>query len=133
MTLGGLGAGVVGFDGTVNIYRSTINVPSLGSYGGGGDRLVLYQGGASAYPYALGINASTLWYSVPSGTTHKWYIGGTNNMTLDSANNLTVAGAINCSGAAFTTANESTFKYIRIVNPDGRNTHFHILETVRII
>ena len=39
-------------------------------------------------------------------------------MTLDSGNNLTVSGTINSSSG------ESTFKYIRIINPDGRNTHF---------
>jgi hypothetical protein len=45
-------------------------------------------------------------------------VNGTNNMTLDSGNNLTVSGSINSSSG------ESTFKYIRVINPDGRNTHF---------
>ena len=111
-------------NGTVNITRDTVNVPSVGTFGGTGDRLILYQGNASSYPYSLGINTSTLWYSAPATASHRWYIGGANNMTLNSANSLTVSGSI-IAGRVITSASGiSTFRYIYITNPDARQTHF---------
>ncbi len=63
-------------------------VPSLGLNGGTGTCLVLYQGTASVHPYALGIDSSTLWYSVPTGASHKWYVNGANTMILNSSGNV---------------------------------------------
>jgi hypothetical protein len=63
--------------GTIYI-KGSVNVaaPSIGNYGGNGDRIVLWNGSSTSYPYALGIDGSTLWYSVPSGASHKFYIAG---------------------------------------------------------
>ena len=109
--------------GTVNISTATVGAPSVGIFGNTGDRLVIYKGTASTYPYSLGINASTLWYSVPATATHKWYSGGTNNMTLDGTNNLTVTGNINSGGIITSASGISTFKYIYITNPNATQTH----------
>lgn len=74
---------------------------SLGASGGTGDKLVLYPGSASVYPYSIGINASELWYSSPLASTHKTYIGGT-NITSISSTGLSVTGTISSStGASF--------------------------------
>ena len=67
-----------------NVYigSTQAGVPTIGTIGGTGDKLILFQGTGSLHPYSLGINSSTLWYSVPTGTIHKWYMGGSASMTL---------------------------------------------------
>lgn len=55
----------------------TTGDPTVGVIGGLGDRLILTPGTVSAYPYALGISSSTMWYSVPTSKEHRWYVGGT--------------------------------------------------------
>ena len=63
--------------GTIYIKGSvSVAAPTTGNYGGNGDRIVLWNGSSTSHPYALGIDGSTLWYSVPSGSSHKYYIGG---------------------------------------------------------
>jgi len=63
-----------------------------------GTKLVLYPGlSASSVDYALGIQGSTLWYSVPStGSVHNWYGGTTSMMTLTNSN-LDVVGNVTAS------------------------------------
>lgn len=59
--------------------------PGIGTYGSGnGDRIILYAGSGSSYPYSFGIDGSTLWYNTPTGSTHKFYIGGTLEQTITS-------------------------------------------------
>ncbi len=36
----------------------------------------------------MGINTNELWYSVPSGASHKFYNNGTNKLTINSSGNL---------------------------------------------
>lgn len=62
--------------------------PALGTIGGTGDRLVLWPGSSSAYPFSLGIDNSTLWYGVPNGCQHLWYVNGTTVMTLNPSGQL---------------------------------------------
>jgi hypothetical protein len=69
--------------------NTNVALPSLGVQGGLGDKIILYEGTASIYPYSLGINASTLFYSVPTGASHKFYCGGGNpKMTILSNGNI---------------------------------------------
>ena len=86
------GGGTV--NGTIQITNG-IASPSVGILGGSGDRLILFAGTSSVYPYSLGINAGTLWYSAPTSSTHNWYIGGNSCMNLIST------------GVSFTTQNAS--------------------------
>ena len=85
------------YAGSVALPQTTIGggvaPPSTGTSGGTGDRIILYPGTSSAYPYSLGINGGTLWYSAPTGATHNWYIGGNSCMALVST------------GVSFTTQN----------------------------
>jgi hypothetical protein len=60
-------------------------VPSVGVAGGIGDKLILYVGAASVYPYPLEINTNALWYSVPSAASHKFYDNGGNTLIIDSS------------------------------------------------
>ena len=118
---------------TTNGYIYTMNTggvsaPSTGTCGAGtggdGTKLVLYPGGSGAYPYALGINGSELWYNVPSGAHHQWYISGTSYMNL-TANSLTVYGGsgngyvlLNGGGSGSGTA--SHCGYVGFYSADGQ-------------
>ena len=56
--------------------NSIYNPPAIGINGGTGSKYVLFPGTGSTFPYALGINAGTLWYPIPSAAIHNWYISG---------------------------------------------------------
>ena len=62
------------------------------------------------------MNGSTLWYSVPSGAQHSWYINGSGRMTLTSSV-LNVLGdiqenSINLSSKYVTNTSLNTLNYI---------------------
>ena len=77
--------------------NSSYAAPAIGINGGLGSKYVLYPGTGSTFPYALGINACMLWYSVPSAATHTFYISSNSYMSLSSTflnvNNLMIVGA----------------------------------------
>lgn len=66
--------------------NASFSNPSLGTNGGTGDRIIIYQGNSSAHPYSYGVDAAKLWASVPSGAQHAWFVGGTQGMCLNSNN-----------------------------------------------
>jgi hypothetical protein len=70
-----------------------------------GTKVVLYPSiSASNADYALGIESSTLWSSVPSTSQQfKWYAGTTNVATLTGAGNLSVTGSTTSTNFADTT------------------------------
>jgi len=59
-----------------------VAAPATGWYGGSGDRVILWPGNTGVYPYSIGMNAGTMWQSVPFGTQHQWYINGDVGMTF---------------------------------------------------
>ena len=87
--------------------------PTKGINGGNGDRLVLWAGNAIVYPYSLGINDSTLWYSVPDGATHKFYINGSSITTISSTG-LSTTGTINASTNLQENGTNLTSKYLQL-------------------
>ena len=66
----------------------SFNTPQTTTLGGTGDRIILWPGDGSNYPYSIGINSGTLWHSVPSAVIHSWYIGGSEKMRLSADGNL---------------------------------------------
>jgi len=68
-----------------------------------GTKAVLYPAlSGSQVDYALGIDAATLWSSVPVNSTSfkfKWYGGQTEIASLDGTGNLVVSGNVNSAGA----------------------------------
>jgi len=89
-----VGIGTTSIDTELYVYgkgkfhNGTVGVPANGVNGGDGTRLVLWPGTSTSPPYGLGIDASTLWYGSPASTSHKWYNGTTNVMTLNDGGNL---------------------------------------------
>ena len=88
--------GVTTLNGTTGIFgqitttnNTNVGAPTNGVYGGNGDKIILWAGAVGSLPYSLGINGSTLWYSVPIGASHKFYCGGGNpKMTILSNGNI---------------------------------------------
>jgi len=79
-----------------------------------GTKIVLYPAiNASNVDYALGIDSSTLWYSVPETTTHqfKWYAGTTNIATLFGTGEL-VVGTTSKTGTASQTLQVTGGAYV---------------------
>ena len=70
--------------GYLDVNRGSESVPVSGQFGYTGDRLILKQGSSGVYPYSLGIHTNNLWYSVPSGAEHSFYIGGIEYLSLTS-------------------------------------------------
>ena len=83
--------GTTGIFGTLSTSNNTnMGAPGIGTLGAtnGGDKLILWNGTSTAYPYSLGIENSGLWYSVPSGANHKFYNNGVNTLIINSSGNV---------------------------------------------
>jgi hypothetical protein len=59
---------------TINTGNTQVSPPSFGTSGGMGDRIICWNGAPSSLPLSQGIDNSTLWYSVPTGCSHKLYV-----------------------------------------------------------
>jgi hypothetical protein len=75
-----------------------VAAPAFGTRSAG-TKIALYPGlGASSADYALGIESSTLWSSVPTTSQQfKWYAGTTNVATLTGSGNLSLTGNLTSS------------------------------------
>jgi hypothetical protein len=123
--------GVTTLNGTTGIFSTVsttnngnANTPQLGVFGGTGDRFILYVGTASVHPYSLGINNGVLWYSVPSGSSHIFYVGG-NPITTISSTGLSTTGLINASTNLQEAGTNLSSKYLKL---DGTNTMTGVLK-----
>ena len=84
---------------TLSAINTNLAIPAVGAAGGNGDRLILWTGSAAAHPYSLGMNSSTLWYSVPSGASHIFYVNGGAIATISSTG-ISNTGTIRATGYA---------------------------------
>lgn len=80
-------------NGKVVINDNAISTSENGLLGGAGTRIILYEGSEFNTPYAFGINTNTLWYSVPSTATHRFYIGTNERMVIDSVGDVGIGTA----------------------------------------
>ena len=48
-----------------------------------GDRIVLWPGDGSYHPYSIGMAGGTMWYSVPTGAAHRFYLNGGEKLTVN--------------------------------------------------
>jgi hypothetical protein len=120
-----------GIFGTLSTTNNTnVVAPALGVYGGTGDKLILWVGSASAYPYSLGINNAILWYSVPSSASHIFYVGGSsistiNNTGLSITGTLTTTGNIDCGGGIALTGSNAFISPTYIDTANLTNTYIN--------
>jgi hypothetical protein len=86
-------AGIANF--TTN---SSLSAPTATRLGGVGSRLVLWPGidpavNPGEVPYAMGMNGSVMWQSVPSTASYNWYIGTDPRMRMDTNGSLALLPA----------------------------------------
>ena len=67
-------SGNIKCSGKLTIPTGPVGAPSVGTYGGNGDRIILWPGSASGLPYAIRINGCVLWYSAPATASHKFIL-----------------------------------------------------------
>lgn len=113
-----------------------LNIPSVGSNGGSGDKIVLWAGNSSSYPYSFGIYPNNLWYSVPLSSIHNFYVGGSSQVVIGVGltvnvnasfgqaltvvgstylnNNLTVSGSVGMASSLHLTNTAMTGNALRI-------------------
>jgi hypothetical protein len=105
---------------------ANIGTPALGINGSTGDKIVLWPGTASVYPYSIGISGSTLWYSAPTGSVHSWYTAGTSKMILDTNGNV---GIGTTPAKKLHTYLTGAANYIRIQGDAGQQQGIEIFDT----
>ncbi len=99
--------------------------PANGLDGSDGTRPILWPGVPDNTPYSLGIAGYTLWYTVPTGAIHAFYVGTTERMRIDSTGNVTCTGNLGVGSAAATNGinlNLAAEIYTRI---EGSSTNNH--------
>jgi hypothetical protein len=69
-------------NGKLTVNTVQVAPPSFGTSGGIGDRIIFWYGGASSLPFSLGIDNSALWYSVPGGCFHEFYVEGVSHLLV---------------------------------------------------
>ena len=92
-TMSGSVSGITTLNATTGIF-STIStttngnqaIPSVGNFGGIGDKIILYTGSSTTYPYSIGIETNSLWLSSPIDI--KFYNNGSNAITISSTYEL---------------------------------------------
>jgi hypothetical protein len=60
--------------GKIQFLTGTTGAPTIATNGGTGDTLTLKQGTGTTYPYSIGLNTNNMWYSIPSGISHNFYV-----------------------------------------------------------
>ena len=79
--------------GRLYIDSGVVNVPSVGTLGANdATRLILKAGSDDKLPYALGVANDSMWYTVETGHSHKFYSGLNTVMTV--ASNLVGIGSV---------------------------------------
>jgi hypothetical protein len=93
-----VGVGVASPETTLHVSGKTFindgltGIPTNGTYGGDGTRLVLWPGAGASTPYGFGISPSTLWAGVPANSWHRWFTGTTETMSLNPRGDLRING-----------------------------------------
>jgi hypothetical protein len=82
--------------GTLSFPVTGLSAPTATRLGGVGSRLVLWPGTdpvgltAGTVPYAMGMNVSTMWSSVPATGSYNWYTGTQALMRMDTNGHLSL-------------------------------------------
>lgn len=75
--------GTTGIFGTLSTTNNTNqSIPAVGNFGGTGDKIIIYNGTSTTYPYSIGYETNSLWISSPSNI--KFYNTGINTILINS-------------------------------------------------
>ena len=126
-------------NGTI-ILNNTINsptTPAVGLNGGTGDRIILKPAVlTSTYPYSIGLNTTTMWFSVPLSASYAWYAAGVFLMELSTGGALTVIDDIIGFGALSdkrlkTNINDLSINCLELIN-NIKSVEFNWIDNERI-
>ena len=101
---GAISGGSFSTVGTLSFPVTGLSAPTASVRGGVGSRLVLWPGtdpdpthpgSVGTVPYAMGMDAGTMWSSVPSNGSYNWHIGTSASMRMDSSGSLSLSPASN--------------------------------------
>ena len=108
--------GTTGIFGTLSTTNNTNQaIPSVGNFGGIGDKLVLYNGTSMTYPYSIGYETNALWISSPN--TIKIYNNGINSIFINSSGNVGIG--LSPSYRLHITAGNSTISTVYAMKVSG--------------
>jgi hypothetical protein len=66
-------------------HNGLLGTPVNGLYGNDGTRLILWPGAVDNPAYSLGINNGTMWYCVPGGAIHSFYVATSEKMRINAS------------------------------------------------
>jgi len=72
-------------NGKTLIHNGVGLAPTNGTYGNDGTRIILWPGADNNTPYSLGIAGGVLWYTVPTGANHVFYVGTTERTRINTS------------------------------------------------
>jgi hypothetical protein len=86
---GNVGIGTTNPATTLHVHGKTyitngggLATPDPGTYGSNGVRIVLWPGSSTGYPYAIGMNNSTMWFGVPGGARFSFFGEGSERVRI---------------------------------------------------
>jgi hypothetical protein len=71
-------------NGKLTVNTNQVAPPSYDTSGGIGDRTISWNGTSSSDPFSLGTDNRSLWYSVPSGSSHEFYVNNSVSVSINS-------------------------------------------------
>ncbi len=111
--------------GRLLVHNGVGAAPTNGLYGSDGTRLILWPGAPDNTPYSFGTAGGTLWYSVPTGANHIFYVGTTERLRINDAGNILSCGNIDC-GGGISINGSNAFYFISDVVDAGNRTNTYI-------
>ncbi len=111
-------------NGKTLIHNGLTATPTNGLYGSDGTRLILWPGAPDNTPYSFGIAGGTLWYSVPTGAIHAFYVGRTERMRINNNDVVSINGKQGATNTALTVS-DATNATLKI--------GFQVLETLVLV
>ena len=107
----------------------SLSAPQIGNSPQAGDRIVLWPGDSSGYAYALGMNGGTMWYNVPSGAIHQFYVGGVSTFYINGSGTTITSTGTGVELLTFyqsATASTSNFINIKFQHGSANNVNSYI-------
>jgi hypothetical protein len=110
-------------NGKTLIHNGVGLAPTNGIYGNDATRIILWPGAADNTPYSFGIAGGVLWYTVPTGANHVFYVGTTERMRINNNGVVSINGKQGATNTALTVS-DATNATLKIGFPSSGNIGF---------